>query len=356
MATIEILDRGTIDARDSAFPQVVELPNGDLLSSYSNHGGQFADGGTDWSRSTDGGQTWRVEGTLLDATHDPESTNYLKPSLSRDGRTIFAYGARSWGNPHASFGSRSAEPVIMTSTDNGHTWSEPRVIPMPSDQLEISHGILPLASGRLLAPAATIPMDRFGEQMIVAISDDAGSTWPRVAVAMEDPHGRVGYLEQKVAELRPGRLIASAWTSSFGDLKDTPNTYTISEDDGDTWTAPRSIGTPGQTISVVSLAPESDDRSMLLYNRRYGRQGIVMAIARMTDHNWPIEFEGLLHDAQDVRHGVERETGLAEMLDFQFGFPTAIRLRDGSYLASWWSVNRPGELCGVRWAKLRVDL
>ena len=99
MATIEILDRGTIDGRNAAFPQVVELPNGDLLASYSNHGGQFADGGTDWSRSTDGGRTWQVEGTLLPATADPESTNYLKPSLSPDGRTIYAYGARSWGNP-----------------------------------------------------------------------------------------------------------------------------------------------------------------------------------------------------------------------------------------------------------------
>ena len=176
MATIEILDRGTIDGRNAAFPQVVELPNGDLLASYSNHGGQSADGGTDWSRSTDGGRTWHVEGTLLPATRDPESTNYLKPSLSLDGRTIYAYGARSWGNPHATFGSRSAEGVLMTSTDGGHTWSEPSLVPMPGDQLEISHGILPLASGRLLAPAATIPPNRFGEQVIVAISDDGGRT------------------------------------------------------------------------------------------------------------------------------------------------------------------------------------
>jgi hypothetical protein len=173
---------------------------------------------------------------------------------------------------------------------------------------------------------------------------------------MQDPQGRVGYLEQKIAELWPGRLIASAWTSSFGDLKDTPNTYTRSDDDGDTWSAPRSIGTPGQTISVVPLWPDTDEHVMLLYNRRYGRQGIVMALARLADEDWPIEFDGLLHDAHASRAGVERESGLAEMLDFQFGFPTAIRLRDGTFLASWWSVNRPGELCGVRWAKLRVEI
>ena len=69
-----------------------------------------------------------------------------------------------------------------------------------------------------------------------------------------------------------------------------------------------------------------------------------------------IEQEGPLFDAQGRRAGQVRENGVAEMLDFKFGFPTAIRLRDGSYLATWWSVEDPSGRSGVRWAKLRVDL
>jgi hypothetical protein len=351
VAKIEILGTGTIDERESAFPQAVQLPSGDLLCSYSNNGGQHATGGTDWSRSTDGGLTWRHEGTLLPRTENPVSTNFMKLSLSHDGRTIYAYGARSGPRQGEHFGDeRHTEAIFSTSTDSGHTWSAPRLIPMPAGGLEISHGILPLHSGRLLAPAATIPSGKLGEQVIAVISDDGGATWPRRAVAIEDPAGQLGYFEQKLAELAPNRLVASAWTVTLDDVADRPNSYTISEDGGLTWTAPRFIGTRGQTISVVPL---DGDRVMLLFNRRYGEQGIVMALATITDHDWPIAFEGLLYDARARREGRQREGGVAEMVDFAFGFPTAVHLADGTFLVTNWSVERGHT--GVRWTKVRVD-
>jgi hypothetical protein len=133
-------------------------------------------------------------------------------------------------------------------------------------------------------------------------------------------------------------------------VADRPNSYAISTDDGLTWGRPRSIGTRGQTITPVPLG---GDRVMLLYNRRYGAQGIVMSLATVTDQDWPIEFEGLLYNAKARREGRERSGGVEEMVDFAFGFPTAIRLFDGSYLATNWSVE--GGHCGIRWTKLRID-
>ena len=62
MPSIEILDSGRIDERESAFPQAVQLPNGDILCSFNVGGGAHVTGGTDWARSTDGGRTWNVEG------------------------------------------------------------------------------------------------------------------------------------------------------------------------------------------------------------------------------------------------------------------------------------------------------
>lgn len=355
MAQIEILDRGTIDDRDSAFPQAVELRNGDLLASYSNDGGQNVTGGTDWSRSTDGGRTWRREGTLLPVERDGRS-NFLKLSLSRDGRTIYAYGSRFIEVADGGFGENPCEAIVCTSADDGNTWSAPQRIPMPSDVLEISHGILATSSGRLLAPTATIHPGALGERVLVAVSDDGGRTWPRHAVAMQDPNAVVGYFEQKIAELSPGRLVAAAWTVTLDDVSDRPNSYTISEDDGLTWTAPRSIGTRGQTISVVPLGPGAGDRVLLLYNRRYGDQAIVMAVARMTDSEWPIEFEGVMYDARARREGRVRADGVAEMIDLKFGFPTAFRMRDGTFFATWWSAEDASGRTGIRWAKLRVDL
>ena len=351
MAHIEILDSGRVDENESAFPQAVQLPNGDILCSYSNAGGQNATGGTNWSRSTDGGRAWRLEGTLLPPTVDPVTTNFLKLSLSPDARTIYAYGARSYDAPGVRFGDeRATEAIVSVSTDGGRSWAPPTTVPMPPGGLEISHGILPLMSGRLLAPAATIPPGRLGEQVVVAISDDGGLSWPRDAVAMQDPDGRLGYFEQKLAELAPNRVIASAWTVTLDDVSDRPNSYSISNDGGLSWSAPRSIGTRGQTISVVPLGGQ---RVMLLYNRRYGDQGIVMALAEITDEDWPIRFEGLMYDAKARREGRQRQDGVSEMFDFAFGFPTAIRLLDGTYLATNWSVE--GGHTGIRWTKLRVD-
>lgn len=349
VATIEILDRGTIDDRDSAFPQATQLPNGDILCSYSNAGRDHVTGGTDWARSTDGGRTWTVEGTLLPPVSDPPSQNFLKLSCSPDGRTIYAYGERKMGAPGQEFGHRPGEALLCRSTDGGHTWSGPQVIPMPSDRLEISHGILPLRSGRLLAPTATIEPGHLGERVVVAVSDDGGATWPRHATALQDPDGQLGYFEQKLAELPDGRIIASAWTVTLADVADRPNSYALSSDGGLTWSAPRFIGTPGQTLSVVPLG---GDRAMLLYNRRYGEQGIVMALARMTEENWPIEFEALLYDARARRDTRVRAGGVEEMQDFAFGFPTAARLADGTFLATHWSVD--DGRCGVRWVRLRV--
>jgi len=351
VASIEILGSGRIDDNDSAFPQAVQLPNGDILCSFSNDGGQGASGGTSWSRSTDGGLTWTLEGVLLPRTEHPLATNFLKLSLSPDGRTIYAYGARSYDQPGTRFGDeRMTEAIFCTSTDGGRLWSAPSIIPMPSSGLEISHGILPLRSGRLLAPAATIPPGRLGEQVVVSISDDGGMSWPRDAVAMEDPSRTLGYFEQKLAELAPDRIIASAWTVTFDDVTDRPNSFTLSTDGGLTWTQPRSIGTRGQTISVV---PYDGDRVMLLYNRRYGAQGIVMALAEITEQDWPIAFEGLLYDAKARRDARQRADGVDEMIDFAFGFPTATRLHDGTYLVTNWSVE--DGRCGIRWTKLRVD-
>ena len=356
MATIEVVTRGTIDAHDSTFPQAVQLANGHVLASYSNAGGLDVSGGTDVSRSTDGGRTWRRDGTILAATTDPVSTNLLRISASPDGRTVYAYGQRSFIGATAGFGERRSEPIVVTSTDAGRTWTAPSRIPMPSDLLEISHGILALPSGRLLAPAATIEPEHIGEQVLVAISDVGGRIWPRRAVAMEDPGGTLGYLEQKLARLTDGRLIASSWTVDKVAITDHPNSYAISADDGLTWTAPRSIGTRGQTLSIVPLGAGAGDRVLLLYNRRYGTQGIVMAIARMTEEDWPIEFEALMYDAHAERPGMVLATGLAEMFELKFGFPTATRLRDGTVLATNWAVDARSGRTGVHWARLRVTL
>jgi len=55
-------------------------------------------------------------------------------------------------------------------------------------------------------------------------------TLPAHAIVLEDPGGRLGYFEQKLAELTPGRLIATCLTVTLGDVSD-QDTYTANADD-----------------------------------------------------------------------------------------------------------------------------
>lgn len=353
MPTIEILGSGRIDERESAFPQGVQLPSGDILCSFSVGGGQFVHGGTDWARSTDGGRTWRIEGTILPPSDHPPSANFLKASLSAAGQTIYAYGTRFWGDVDQRYGERRGEAICCRSLDGGRSWSEPQLVPMPADcPLEISHAILPLASGRLLAPAAVLPAkDRLGERVLVAVSDDGGLTWPSHRTVFEDPAGKLGFWEQKLAEIAPGRLMATAWTVTLGDYRDQCDSFALSSDGGDTWGPAHSTGIMGQTMTPIPLG---GDRLLVLYNRRYGEQGIMACLVTFTDNAWTVHHESLFYDARAQRQRpADVESGVDELATFAFGFPTAIRLLDGTLLATHWCVE--SGVCGIRWTKLRID-
>ena len=351
MSAIRIVGTGRLDERDSAFPQAVQLPSGDILCSFSVGGGQFVHGGTDWARSTDGGLTWQLEGQLMPPTVDPPSANFLKLSLSMDGKTIYAYGTRYWGSIDDKFGERRGEAIFCVSTDNGRSWSEPKTIPMPDCPLEISHSIRPLTSGRLLAPTGLLTSkERLGEEVLVAVSDDGGQTWPSHRTVLKDPAGKLGFWEQKLVELAPNQVLAVAWTVTLGDYHDQPNSFTISRDGGWTWGPIQSTGIRGQTMTPLPL---DGDRLLVLYNRRYGEQGIVAALVTFTDTKWQVQSEQLFYDARARRDGPSGQaTGVDELASFQFGFPTAISLNDGTFLATHWCVEQG--VCGIRWTKFQV--
>lgn len=82
----------------------------------------------------------------------------------------------------------------------------------------------------------------------------------------------------------------------------------------------------------------------------YGRQGVVAAIARITDTDWPILWEGLIHDTAASRERAAGADAIEEMRTFAFGFPTAVRLPDGELLATWWA-SHDGGPTGIRWAR-----
>ncbi len=349
---IDILGTGLLDERDSAYPQAVQLPNGDILCSFCVGGGPRASQGSDWARSKDGGNTWRLEGTILPAEKNTSLKNHLKLSLSADNKTIYAFGSRHRRAQGQVFGEYFSEPIFCASTDEGLTWSAPQVVPLPREgNFEIAHGILPLASGGLLAPAATLPaQDRLGEKVIAGISHNGGKTWPENALVFYDPEKRYGYFEHKFAEIAAGIVMAVCWTVTLGSVEDKPNSFAISKDDGATWGSPVSTGINGQTMTPIPLGL---DRLLILYNRRYGAQGIVMALVTFSERKWKVHFEGLLYDAGKSRpKSLNPKKGAEELKSFEFGFPTAIKLFGGTILATHWCKEK-GRFA-IRWTKLCI--
>jgi len=351
MPNIEVLGTGRLDDRESAFPMAVQLPGGDILCSYGVGGGALVTGGTDWSRSTDNGETWQVEGTLLPKDEDRNRANFLKLSLSPDGQTIYAYGQWVDANTDEQFGARDSGSLLCRSIDGGQTWSEPQPVPMPEGPLEVSHGLLPLMSGRLLAPAATLfHKDELGLRVLTALSDDDGESWSH-SVAFEHPEKRRGYFEQKFVELPDRRVMGVAWTVTLGDYADLENSFVISEDGGSTWGSIRSTGIHGQTMTPVSLG---EDRLLVLYNQRHGQQAIKMCLVTFTEDKWAVHHESVMYDARTTYRRAEGvQSGIDELDGFAFGFPTAIPLQDGSFLATHWCVE--DGRCGIRWTRLKIE-
>ena len=121
-------------------------------------------------------------------------------------------------------------------------------------------------------------MGHLGVRVVVLSSADAGQTWPHSPTVFHDAEGRRCFFETKVIFLGSGRLLAAPWTVTAGDYHDLDNQYALSRDDGRTWTRPISTGIRGQTMTPVWLG---GDLLLVLYNRRYGKQGIVMLVVRV---------------------------------------------------------------------------
>ena len=165
----------------------------------------------------------------------PHTTNALKLSASRDGSAVYAYGARYYPQPGEGFADRRNEAVICTSHDGGtHLVGRPG----RADACRLPAGGRARRAHAFLWPAAWRrrpthrAIDRLGVEVLVAISDDGGITWPMHSVAFHDPEGRYGYHEQKLAEIAPGRVMAVSWTSSLDHSTDYEDSFAISDDGG----------------------------------------------------------------------------------------------------------------------------
>lgn len=339
-------------------PRVVMLPDGEAVCSFmftaKTATNDFVPA---LCRSSDGGRTWSEPQLVWPHLRDEWS---LFVSISRDpysGR-LFLYGLRTpidvpgesiWSD--ATQGLKANELVWSASRDDGRTWTEPAVIPMPiAGSAEAPGPLCVTRTGRWVvcySPSNTfdpnLRVDR--SQVVVLWSDDRGATWRHTSMLRFD-HPGIGAAEAWVIELSDGRLLGTCWRIP-DDGTELPNAYALSADGGATWTPTNSTGTLGQT---TALAPLTDGRALFLYNqRKHGDPGIRMAVVRPSPTSFGIEHEDYLWRAE-TRTQSDTSGDLSQWSDFSFGEPAITPLPDGSLLGMLWCIQPSGS--GIRYVRL----
>jgi hypothetical protein len=383
---IRVLDTGLIyrnpkphvHSVHAYFPSVARLAHGELLCSFVlGEAFEAANCHTHVARSRDGGKTWELEGPICEGPKDRLTSDGSRLTALPGGEVV-AFMVRSDRTDHPEEGLTNpetlgfvpTETLLVRSRDSGRTWSEPQALvpPLVGPSFELCCPIVPLSDGRWLLPTSTwrgwdgdCPN---GMKMVAFVSHDRGGSWPEYLDVMADPGQRVIYWESKIAELAHDRLLAVAWVYDQVAGKDLPNQYAVSRDGGKSWSAPRSTGLQGQTLTPYVLDDAQKD-SMPRFSGHGAGSGRVLCVYRRIDQPglWAnlshLEGDAWVNDGCEPLWGASAQglTGVSASMveNFQvlrFGAPSIAALGDGIVFVAFWCY----EACVsvIRWFKLQV--
>ena len=228
--------------------------------------------------SGDSGSTWS-EGRLV-VTHGLKSICPNAAVYDRDTNRIHVlYNLFTWDytsvpkDIRGEMGDLHCRQYVVTSDDEGRTWSRPREI---SDMV-LAHGAVMVVGsgegiqlrhgsrkGRLIVAGGDFYK---GKKVLCFFSDDHGETWQRSEVV---PHqGKIAWAsESKVAELPDGTLVLNSRTNVIDGSPTRRRTRAFSIDGGTTWTtlendpALETVSCNGSLIAVAH--PRGKNGTVLL--------------------------------------------------------------------------------------------
>ncbi len=367
---LKIIDGGSIsreEGRGAYMAVITPLKDGSLIACQHIGSGLGApDNHIEVLRSIDGGKHWVNEGSIHDCVSQMDGWAYRGPRISvvPNGRLVmnatrFQTGNGSLFNTESEALQR-AELLLFWSENLGQTWSTPQVVPVelaPEKYTWNGAGpLLQLAQNRWMYPLETWKPDGYDgppDQKAAAVfSTDQGQTWSEFTVIADDSTGRLLWWDQMSAVLPDGRIYTMIWTHQYGTSEDLANHWSVSEDQGRTWSQPRPTNLRGQVCMPIPLP---DGRVAAIYNFRYEPQGIHVALTSDLE-NFDLEHEVVVFDAgREATLGQpENENFLAEHMQIAFGRPGGVLLSDGDVMAYFWCT--VDGITHTRWVKLRVEI
>ena len=343
------------------YPRVLSLGGREFLASFvASTECESADSHPELARSTDGGMTWTAEGPLDDAGFaEGMTTETGFISKASDG-SLFCLGAQ-WSYAPAlplvhpkTLGMRENRIVLRRSGSQGRAWTAPvelhKPYPVP---LELPTGITALNDGTLIISCATwgnwdgtCP---YGHRVTTMRSTDGGTTWTGPIDIFYDPKKRLGFWEARILQLSGDTLLATCWSHDWKTDKDAANHYAVSHDAGLTWTAGMPTPVKGQTGWPMLL---DDGHILFVYNHRRAPVGVRAQIADVSGGQWKTVYDGEVWTPENRKVG-EIVKGDYAVTHFQFGQPSAIRLRPDAFLVIYWCV--VGGRAGIDFTMGRLD-
>ena len=312
------------------------------------------------TRSQDGGESWSEPEPIWPSLQKKYSI-YASVSAAPDGK-LFLFGTQTpidvpgesiWCDQ--THGIKQNELIWATSTDSGHSWSDPAVIPMPIPGSAEAPGVMCVTrKGTWLVPYSpyntfdpTLRVQR--NQVLTLRSTDNGRTWSHSAM-LTFKQADSGGAEAWVIELADGRLLGTAWHIDHSRREQSfPNTYALSLDEGRTWLPTKSTGILANT-TVLAALPEG--KAIFGYvQRSKDSAGIGLAIVHPTESDFGIQANEMVFTAwTSTQSGQSAQDN--EWLDFSFGEPSVTIMPDRTLFVSYWCIEP--EFQGIKYIRLRL--
>lgn len=369
MNSIKVIDTGLVyrnpkphlRAIHAMHPTISLLPNGELVCTFDiGQGAESLDYHTVLARSTDGGKTWRQQGPLITTPAGRQSTHSIRTSLLSDGRMV-GFGALMYRDDpeegvlnRANLGYVPCDLIMVESRDAGRNWSSPRIVEPPffSPAWEVCHPVREMRNGELFLPISTwhgwdgsLPC---GKQSGIFISTDRGETWTVWGRTFDGRKNGYIHWEQGTVQLADGRILSTAWLYDPESGKNQPSAYTISADNGRTFSAPQPTGYLGQTCKLHHFG----NNLVIAAYRRSDQPGLWGNVVRIEGDRWVnLSTQPLWQGAASGMAGVGNRSD--ELSGLKFGFPQMAALPDGDVILVFWC--QEDAITNIRWIRLAIS-
>jgi len=317
------------------FPVLIQLRDGRLAAVVRGGAPHLGKAGRlDWIESRDGGRSWSEPRAIIDSAWDDRN-----PAIGqmRNGTVVVAYAECSCYNEKGDWDPKAGgfRLFYTLSKDGGETWSAKRPLTAgPIGRVGSPYGriVVPRDGTALMSVYGEAdpsyegpgkpPVGSKGDMVGILRSTDNGETWGDFSLISASDHNETALLP-----LSDGRILAAMRTGT-GQVD-----VCESVDRGRTWSQPAAVtGGPDRKWPEhpADLVALSRDRVLMLTGRRHAPMGAMALVSKDRGRSW--DYAG------------RRLVGWTSQ-NSDCGYPSAVRLRDGTVVCMYYSVGtaeRPG--------------